>query len=83
VDGEIAAEQLFDSYANLMDREFPLPWVEAKGTDLGDGWVQCGICQDAFQANRQDAMAFCDKCNKLIHNPLYESPTLPGIGPRH
>lgn len=73
-DGEEEAVMVFRHYKKLMDVEFPDWSISKTASDLGDGWVMCPDCQEAWQTASFDGMLRCPKCSVLLHNPLYKDP---------
>lgn len=74
VDGDAAAERIFTQYRPRMELEFSDDSVSEVARELEDGYVVCAQCNDAFRANRLEAMAGCPNCGKIQHNPCYRDP---------
>lgn len=60
----------FESARERMDLEHALPTVQQQAQELGDGWILCGACCDAWQIeNSIDEMARCPACQTVQRLP--------------
>jgi len=46
-----------------------LPEIKETATDLGDHWVMCPLCQEAWENHLPYPMLRCPKCLSLLHIP--------------
>lgn len=69
-DGEEVEVAIFRRYKELMDLEFPDPSLSKVATNLGDGWLMCPDCDEAWETSSSDGMVRCPKCRLLMNNPL-------------
>ncbi|MDA4848831.1 hypothetical protein [Hoeflea poritis] len=60
---------IWRSYRERMDLEFAPPSLTAKSIPLGDDWVQCQNCSDAWQINLGDEVVICAHCGTKQRNP--------------
>lgn len=51
----------------------PIPEIKNVAQDLGENWLMCPLCQDAWQSQTKDGMVLCPKCNNKLHNPKFDS----------
>jgi hypothetical protein len=72
IEWEKKEEEIFASYKEKMDLEFPDSSVtEVAG--IGDKeWLMCPHCIDAwFSPSDRDALVKCPNCNTIMNNPRY------------
>ena len=67
-------EKRIDRITNERKEEllFPLPETKEIATALGDHWLMCPLCQEAWKDHSTYAMIRCPKCNEKLHNPEYK-----------
>ena len=53
----------------------PLLEIKEVATTLGDHWLMCPLCQEAWEDHSTYAMVRCPKCNEKLHNPEYKKTT--------
>ena len=70
IDGEPRESALFEKYMRLMDLEFACPEFQKLAIHLRDSWVQCPLCDDAWEANTYDELLECPTCFQIILSPL-------------
>lgn len=46
-----------------------IPEIKEKAMDLGDHWVMCPFCQEAWEQHSIYPMIRCPKCNNILHMP--------------
>lgn len=68
-DGEPEATATFNAYRELMELEFDAVDEQAVGEDLGDGWILCPRCREAWKTTAAGAMIRCPACNRTLKNP--------------
>lgn len=51
----------------------PIPEIIDKAIELGDHWLMCPLCQDAWEDHSVYGMVRCPKCNNKLHNPQFKS----------
>ena len=69
VDEERISKETFNRYKELMDLEFLIPSVEIMAHILEDNWVQCPLCDEAWEVKiSADEMLKCPNCFKLLRN---------------
>ena len=76
---ELTAEEL----SNLADKliaegekeelSIPASEIKDKATELGDHWLMCPLCQEAWEEHSIYGMIPCPKCNNKLHNPQFKS----------
>jgi len=73
-DGEQQEVQIFKSYKELMDLEFPDSSIPETAQTGDNEWLICPTCLDAWQYNDdRDALVKCPKCLKILNNPRYKN----------
>jgi len=73
-DGEQQEVQIFKSYKELMDLEFPDSFIAETAEIIDNEWLICHECLDAWQYNDdRDALVKCPKCLKILNNPRYKN----------
>ena len=50
----------------------PIPSVNEKADDLGENWLLCPMCIDAWQTDSTYGMVECPKCMQIMHNPKWK-----------
>lgn len=66
--------QIFKSYKELMDLEFPDSFISEMAQLGDDEWLICTTCIDAWQhSSVKDALVRCPKCRKILNNPRYKN----------
>ena len=51
----------------------PIPEIQEKANDLGDNWLMCPLCQEAWESYSKYGMVRCPSCNHKLHNPKYQA----------
>lgn len=51
----------------------PIPEIKDIAEDLGDNWLLCPLCHEAWQSQSKYGMVLCPKCSNKLHNPKFES----------
>lgn len=73
-DEEEEEVEIFSTYKELMDLEFPDSSVLDIAQIGDDEWLICSLCIDAWQcSNGKDALVRCPKCQKALNNPRYKN----------
>lgn len=49
----------------------PIPEIKNIAEDLGDNWLICPLCQEAWQSQSKYGMVLCPKCGNKLHNPKF------------
>jgi len=49
----------------------PIFIIKEKAIEVGQDWLMCPICLDAWKSNSSYAMVRCPGCMKKLHNPKY------------
>ncbi len=68
-DGESDAVAAFDKYRELMDLEFSTESVLDYADLLGDGWLLCPSCREAWQTSAVGELVRCPQCSVVLRNP--------------
>jgi len=69
-DGNGAAELIYQAWRERMTLEFALPHIVHRARAVGDGWVMCAACTDAWNPGAtDDEMLRCPTCRELQHTP--------------
>lgn len=55
------------------DLSKPILEIKDKAEDLGEDWLMCPLCQEAWQSQSKYGMVLCPKCNNKLHNPKFPS----------
>lgn len=42
----------------------PISEIPDRAMDLGENWLMCPLCQEAWESHFEYVMVFCPKCNK-------------------
>jgi predicted Zn-ribbon and HTH transcriptional regulator len=50
----------------------PIPEIRKSAEDLGDDWLMCPLCQEAWQSQSIYGMVECPQCKSKIHNPKFK-----------
>ncbi|HEX4840344.1 MAG TPA: hypothetical protein VFU89_07890 [Rhabdochlamydiaceae bacterium] len=65
---------IFRNYKELIDLEFPDTAISEKAQIGDQDWLICPICIDGWEcSNAVDGMVKCPKCQKVMHNPRYQT----------
>lgn len=70
LDGSEREISLFQKYKRLMDVEFVNPEVSRTALVLLDSWIQCTVCDESWEATKENEMLRCPKCSTILINPL-------------
>ena len=76
---ELTAEELSNLADKLIAEEekeelsTPVSEIKDKATELGDHWLMCPLCQEAWEEYSVYGMLRCPKCNNKLHNPQFKS----------
>lgn len=65
VDGEATAGRPFAEAKASMDLEFARQTHTRRVDDVGDGWVLCPECDEAWAAEGPDELARCPRCGLI------------------
>ena len=69
-DLEIIADKLvFEGEKEELSQ--PISEIKEKASDLGEKWLMCPLCQEAWEEHSVYAMVYCPKCAQKLHNPYY------------
>jgi hypothetical protein len=68
---EIADRLIFDGEKEELSE--PIPEIKIIAEDLGDNWLLCPLCQEAWQFQTKYGMVLCPKCDNKLHNPKFQS----------
>ncbi|MDP1978691.1 hypothetical protein [Undibacterium sp.] len=49
----------------------PISEIKEVASDLGENWLICPLCQEAWRNQLTYPMLFCPKCSAKIHNPAF------------
>lgn len=73
-DWEEREVQIFKSYKEAMDLEFPDSSI-SEMAEIGDNeWLICPTCIDAWEnKDNRNALVRCPKCLKILNNPRYKN----------
>ena len=69
---EIAENLIFEGEKEELAA--PIPEIRDRAEDLGDNWLMCSLCQEAWQSESEYGMVLCPQCNHKLHNPKFRSP---------
>lgn len=50
----------------------PNPEIKEVAQSIGDDWLMCPICQEAWENVSTYGMVRCPKCNNKLHNPKFK-----------
>ena len=50
----------------------PILSIKEKAEALGENWLLCPLCVDAWQTDSTNAMIRCPQCMEIIHNPKWK-----------
>lgn len=67
--GESAAKLVYRNYRELMELEFAEIVENSVAIVVGDGWLQCAQCSDAWQTTAVGERVRCPKCGFVQGNP--------------
>lgn len=72
IDGEEAQEKAFSEARARMDLEFDPPPVQTAAIALSDRWVQCPVCEEAWETDSREVLLRCINrlCWTLLLNPF-------------
>jgi len=68
-DGDTEARLIFRKYRDLMELEFDTQADRPAAEDLGDGWMMCPQCREAWQTSVNGALVKCPNCSTILRNP--------------
>ena len=51
----------------------PIPEIREIAEDLGEDWLMCPLCQEAWQSQSTYGMVACPQCKRKLHNPRYKA----------
>ncbi|MEI8366370.1 MAG: hypothetical protein WCF65_08115 [Parachlamydiaceae bacterium] len=51
----------------------PIPEIREIAEDLGDTWLMCPFCQEAWQSQSTYGMVECPQCKSKLHNPRFKA----------
>lgn len=68
-DGEAEAQAIFWRYRKLMELEFETQADRTVAKDLGDGWMMCPTCREAWQTSATGILMKCPNCSTTLKNP--------------
>jgi len=71
VNGDNEVLSVFNQKKLFMDMEFPNPSCNTRAKILGEGWVQCIQCENAWELKSCLGMLKCPKCHTILLNPVY------------
>jgi uncharacterized C2H2 Zn-finger protein len=49
----------------------PNPEIKEVAQSIGEDWLMCPICQEAWENASTYGMVRCPKCNNKLHNPKF------------
>lgn len=72
VDDDTEAQSQFAAERAFMDLEFARPEITTKAIALGDQWLQCPVCDEAWRELPAGEMTRCAnvQCHRLLLAPL-------------
>ena len=53
--------------------EAPITEIREIAEDLGEDWLMCPLCQEAWQSQSTYGMIECPQCKSKLHNPRYKA----------
>jgi hypothetical protein len=68
-DGRAEIRSVFQRYRELMDVEFDNETAGPIAEDLGDGWMMCSNCREAWQTSVNGPLLKCPHCATVLKNP--------------
>lgn len=68
-DGRAEIRSVFQRYRELMDVEFDNETAGPIAEDLGDGWMMCPNCREAWQTSVNGPLLKCPHCATVLKNP--------------
>ena len=68
-DGEVNARSVFRRYRELMELEFDMQVDRPAAEELGDGWMMCPQCREAWQTSVSGPLLKCPNCSAILKNP--------------
>ena len=51
----------------------PILEIREIAEDLGEDWLMCPLCQEAWQSQSTYGMVECPQCKSKLHNPRYKA----------
>jgi hypothetical protein len=51
----------------------PIAQIREIAEDLGDYWLMCPLCQEAWQSQSTYGMVECPQCKSKLHNPRFDA----------
>ncbi|MEI6890690.1 MAG: hypothetical protein V5783_00835 [Pontiella sp.] len=71
--GEKEALSIYRKYADWIERERPLPWIDKVAVSFADdGWVYDEETDDTWEVTGEFAMLRSPSSGELMHNPFYK-----------
>ena len=61
-----------EKLAEKRDLSKPIFEIEYTAMSLVDHWLECPICQEAWETTSREAMICCPQCRSILHNPHFE-----------
>jgi|SRR6185437_10247324 len=68
-DGEVRSRDVFQRYQELMELEFDTGTTRPAAEDIGDGWMMCSNCREAWQTSVNGPLLKCPNCGAVLKNP--------------
>lgn len=68
-DGDGKARETFRQYRELMEVELTEAGTDATARDLGDGWLQCARCDNAWKTTAVGERVRCPYCGAIQQSP--------------
>ena len=80
--GDAKALGVFDRFRALMDLEFAGDVDRLLAEALGDGWIMCPQCKEAWQTTATGELLRCPECGTILRNPRFAhlKDTRDGVG---
>ena len=51
----------------------PISEIKDFANKIGENWLMCPLCQEAWESNLDYAMVRCPGCNNKLHNSKFKS----------
>ena len=69
--GNLEDAEVFKTYRNLMDLEYPDETVYKKARVIDDECLFCNECRGTWRSKGAEGMVCCPMCLTVMHNPRY------------
>jgi hypothetical protein len=68
-DGEAGSRSVFQRYRELMEVDFDNETGRPIAENVGDGWMMCPNCREAWQTSVGGPLLKCPNCATVLKNP--------------